>query len=436
MQNNENAPAPGLDPAAKGTAQDSAQAVPPSSSKARGQFDLLGKRAKEPKPKMLYVAVALIIVLALSFIGGLWWWAMNEFGRSSSGVDETNVTADASLQTPTAEDTVMQKYKEAELQKQQEEENRLRKQKEDQEALERNKATPPAETPPPANNGGNSNNEGAAPPVQTPLQRKLSGGGFTSLKVQDSSSYVAASSGTGESTRPQSGPPGGDVTESLSGGLGGGGGSSRASLGQLSGTGFAPASARLAPPGKYLLSHGTYGRCVLYTEIITENPGLIDCRLADPIYSANGETVIAEAGAKMTGEQRVQVKPGQQTVFTSWTELETSSGVRAPINSLGAGPMGASGTAAWIDYHYKERFGGAVALTLIQDLLTGVVNKTQKSDSGGFTVNNSEQNVESMASKVLDNSINIENTGHILPGTVLTVIFARDIDFSTVFENR
>ncbi|RMT50895.1 Conjugal transfer protein [Pseudomonas savastanoi] len=41
-----------------------------------------------------------------------------------------------------------------------------------------------------------------------------------------------------------------------------------------------------------------------------------------------------------------------------------------------------------------------------------------------------------MANKALDNTINIPDTAHLLPGTVITVIVARDIDFSSVFENR
>ena len=53
-----------------------------------------------------------------------------------------------------------------------------------------------------------------------------------------------------------------------------------------------------------------------------------------------------------------------------------------------------------------------------------------------YTVNNSEQNVEDMASKALENSINIPPTGYLLPGTIMTVIITRDVDFSTVFTRR
>jgi type IV secretion system protein VirB10 len=98
--------------------------------------------------------------------------------------------------------------------------------------------------------------------------------------------------------------------------------------------------------------------------------------------------------------------------------------------------MGASGTEAWIDHHWKQKFQGAVMLSIFQDGMQALVNSTQKSSGSGYTVNNSEQNVESMASKVLDSSINVADTGHVLAGTVINVIIARDIDFSTVYENR
>ncbi|EPN73872.1 conjugal transfer protein, partial [Pseudomonas syringae pv. actinidiae ICMP 19079] len=281
---------------------------------------------------------------------------------------------------------------------------------------------------------------GQNPPVeQTPRQRKL---GREMLVTSED----AQGTGAGN-TQPQqqsgeqpSLPPSmlADIQGGSSSGLGGESSSrKRSSLSNLGGTTFAPAKAYLAPNRKYLVSHNTYTRCALYTEIISTHPGMVDCRLTDPLYSADGSTVIAAAGDKLTGEQTVQVGPGETSVFTTWQELETQSGVRAKLDSLGAGPMGASGTEAWINRHYMQRFGGAVMLSFIQDALQAASNTTQKSSgSGGYTVNNSEQNVESMANKALDSTINIPDTAHLLPGTVITVIVARDIDFSSVFENR
>jgi type IV secretion system protein VirB10 len=58
---------------------------------------------------------------------------------------------------------------------------------------------------------------------------------------------------------------------------------------------------------------------------------------------------------------------------------------------------------------------------------------TQKNNSS-FTFNNSESTANNMASKVLDNYINITSTGYVPPAQVINVIVAQDIDFSSVFK--
>jgi type IV secretion system protein VirB10 len=215
---------------------------------------------------------------------------------------------------------------------------------------------------------------------------------------------------------------------------------SRGALGSLGASSFAPSQAYLAPDGKYLLRNNTYARCALYTEVITEHESLLSCYLVAPLYSSNGSTLLADAGARLTGEQRVEMKPGQAQVFTQWNDLEVDSGVedvpnvRVRFDALGTGPMGASGTKGWIDNKYAERYGGALVLSSWKDLMQAAVNTTQNNSE--FSFNNTEQSVEDIASKALDANINIKPVGYLLPGTVINVTIARDIDFSTVYENR
>lgn len=206
-------------------------------------------------------------------------------------------------------------------------------------------------------------------------------------------------------------------------------------LDNLSGAEYVKVKARLAPSPKYLLKRLTNFQCVLYTAIKTDYPGFVSCRLTRPLYSADGSLILAEAGAELTGEQRVEIKAGQTSVFTVWTELDTSPGVRASLNALGTDAMGRSGTDAYIDNHYGQRFGGAVMLSFVKDALASAANLTKKSGNG-YNVSNSEHNAEDMASKALENSINIPPTGYVLPGTVLNVIVAHDIDFSSVYTTR
>lgn len=431
MQNNEIAP----DPAASSIGSGSER----QAEKARGgAFDVRNKRSSA-KPIKIYVMGGILALVAISAFFGMWAYVIGLMKEGSSNVDESKAVADATLAAPTVKDDSMKRLKAEKLKRMEED-----RQKEEAETAKKQQETapPPASTKTasstaPANRGANAATE------MTPEQRKLGGGVMLTANMNDASSYSGGVAGSSGASGPgRTAPPGSASTPDSSsesmGGLGGGVGlSSRGSLSNLSGPEFTPALATLAPSGKYLLAHGTYGRCALYPEIVTEQPGIIDCRLTDPLYSADGSTVIAEAGDKLTGVQQVQMVAGQQNVFTTWTELETASGARAQLNSLGAGPMGASGTKAWIDNHYAQRYGGAVMLSFIQDALQAASNTTQPSSgAGGYTINNTEQNVASMADKALDSTINIPPTGYILPGTVITVIVARDIDFSSVFENR
>jgi type IV secretion system protein VirB10 len=413
------------------TGNDGAEPARPA-EKARGSFDVRGKR--EARPIKTYVMIGALLLILFGGVVGVWTFFIGKMTQSSSEIDESKAVADATLNAKTSSDDSMKQHKAEKLKKLEEEE-----QKKQEQEVPTKQQEAPAKPPTNFNTAQTSPGMQDAPPKLTPAQRKLGGGVMLQANVNDVSSYPGASGGTPNVPSQSSADRSpGDSSDLPLASLGGSSGSSsRGSLGDLSGPDFASTKATLAPAGKYLLSHGTYGRCALYPEIITEHPGLVDCRLTEPLYSADGSTVIAEAGSRMSGLQKVQMTAGQASVFTAWTSLETTAGVRAQLNSLGAGPMGASGTKAWIDNHYAQRYGGAVMLSFIQDALKAASNTTQRSSgSGGYTINSSEQNVASMADKALDSTINIPPTGYILPGTVITVIVARDIDFSAVYENH
>ncbi|MCY1388589.1 Bacterial conjugation TrbI-like protein [compost metagenome] len=400
----------------------------PDSSLARGAFDLRAKREKKPGQwKILVGAIGGVLAFLVLAIGGV--KLIMGSGPKANAVDESTVEADAALQRKEANDDAyekMLKQKRLQMQKEQAEKDRQAKLKEEERASAQASADtadkPPGKDAGAASSAKTSTRGSSKKEPQTPAERRLASG------------VIIQPVGGKGSSNARAKPAEEDAEDQPAGG------SERSELNNLGGTRFASTKAKQAPDGTYLLAHNTYARCALYTEIITDNPALIECRLTDPLYSANGKTVLAEAGARLFGEQRTLMKQGQQRVFTAWTEMEANNGsdkpVRVRLDSLGAGPMGASGTQAWIDNHWGERIGGALMLSLFQDVMAGISNATQKGNQDGFTVNNTEQNVEGMGEKVLDNTINIPPTAYILPGTVMTVIVARDIDFSTVYQNR
>jgi type IV secretion system protein VirB10 len=401
----------------------------------RGDFALQKRKGVSDKQRRIIVVLGVGIPIVLGIIGLIIWMAINAIQAGSQDIDISQVKPDPALAVkPTLDDDMAA----------------FQKQIAEKEAKAAEKTTQAQESPStnlPDNkpeDKGRGQNSGATDTHSDAKLRRLSGGVLAVLSDQNAGN--ASRGGSGDSSRTDypiseneekiralaNSDPQSLVSQYADAGQGASGGSFED---KLAGTEFAPARAYLVPPRKYLLRHNTYARCVLYTEIVTDHPGLIDCRLTNPLYSADGTVVLAEAGDILTGEQRVEVKPGQSRVFTSWTELETSSGVRARLNSLGAGPLGASGTDAWIDNHYAKRFGGAVMLSFIQDAFQTMSNATAKNNST-YSFDNSSSNAEDMASKALENSINIPPTAFIPPGTVLTVIVARDIDFSSVFTTR
>lgn len=394
--------------------------TPVESQLARGAFDLRAGRRKDTGKLKLFLQIGVFLLLVLAVLVAIWVKVLSSVG-SDDEIDESSVVADAALQREEAGDESLEKLQERKrLQMQKEEAERIR-QAELARQQERQQAPPTQAKDQEQRTADSQERRGASRKSDKPTaaERRMMGG------VLLQASNGSPGGRTGNASQGDEEPAGSGSDE-------------RASLTRLGGTRFASTQARLAPEGTYLLSRNTYARCALYTEIITENPALVECHLTDPLYSANGKTMLAAAGARLFGEQRVAIRPGQQQVFTAWTEMEVNNGdqpVRVQLDSLGAGPLGASGTKAWIDHHYKDRFGGAVVLSLIQDALQMLSNTTQES-SDGYTINNSERNAESMAEKALDHSINIPPTGYILPGTVITVIVARDLDFSTVYQNR
>lgn len=394
----------------------------------RGDFNLLGvKKDKKPRAKIILVigGGVLFIILTIGIIFYSAYSAMN--ANKHEEIDESKVKPDAALAAKPITDDDIQKKRDLIIKQRQEEERKKREQEEQEQQRK-----PPSPS-------GNVVTEDAQP--NQAYLRKLTGG----VLVQDSGSGGSGSSSTasaGTGTDPDeqrikayanAEPVTPDFDNSAL--LGTPKDNSRGSLSDLKGTSYAPTAAYLSPERKFLLKRKANVRCALYNAVKTNHPGFVKCILTQPLYSSDGSVILAEAGAELDGEQKVEMRPGQSSVFTTWTDLETTAGVRANLNALGTGAMGESGTEAYVDNHYGERFGGAVMLSFIQDAFASAANATKKNNST-YSFDNSESNAENMASKALENSINIPPTGYVLPGTVINVIVAQDVDFTSVFKTR
>ncbi len=252
-------------------------------------------------------------------------------------------------------------------------------------------------------------------PKQTPMDRKLMG-----------SVLVAFEGGNGGDTGGGSGgearPVGFTDTENSGSSFGD----------KLKPTTTFEATAQKRADSTYLLSKGTNIPCTLDTQIITTHAGFTRCLVTKDVYSANGKVLLLERGSKLVGEQTSALLQGQARVFVLWNEVETPNGVRVNIASTGAGQLGAAGHGARVNYHFFQRFGGAMLISLISDIADNLTSRSKGNDN--ITFENANTTAEEMATEALKNSINIPPTGYVNQGSLINVMVARDVDFSKVYE--
>ncbi|QRQ83279.1 type IV secretion system protein VirB10 [Paralysiella testudinis] len=226
-------------------------------------------------------------------------------------------------------------------------------------------------------------------------------------------------------------------TETSTGLFGGGNRSEGTSFGsRLQPTVTAGVAAERRGDTTFLLAKGTNIQCALETRIITTQPGFTRCQTVQDIYSADGKVLLLERGSKIIGEQTAALVQGQARVFALWNEVETPVGVKVSLASPGSGALGEGGHAAKVNYHFWQRFGGAIMISLISDLSDNLSNR-QKSTNGNnntITYENSSEAAQQMATEALRNSINIPPTGTVNQGSLINIMVARDVDFRSVYE--
>jgi type IV secretion system protein VirB10 len=290
----------------------------------------------------------------------------------------------------------------------------------------------------------------AGPVVITPWDRKMSDG-----LMLEKAGYVGTVGGGVGSAGAQTARPVGDnpALQALNqaqarlqadmarmGQVGGAGGTAAVSdlSSSLKPTALASANAGILPNLDYLLKKGTDIPCPLKTGIDSTLPGFLTCIVMSDVYSANGRTLLIERGATMFGERRTELKQGQARTWVLWSRIDNPSGIYAELDSPGTDAMGYSGIPGDVDNHFLERFGGAIMVSLISDVTSFLVARENSSSSGssgtGFTLNNTTQGPQNLATEVLRNSVNLPPTLRTLPGTITHVLVARDVSFEGVYR--
>lgn len=184
-----------------------------------------------------------------------------------------------------------------------------------------------------------------------------------------------------------------------------------------------------------VITKGSTIDCVLNTKFDSSVIGMITCSVTRNVYSASGRVVLIDRGSKVTGEYKGGLQQGQNRVFILWNRIETPKGVIIDINSPAAGALGEAGADGRIDSKFLKRFGGAMLVSLVNDLGRAVSEAAaEKTIGGDVNLEDSANTAQQMASAELEKSINIPPSLIKHQGDRVSIFVARDVYFGNVYE--
>lgn len=265
-------------------------------------------------------------------------------------------------------------------------------------------------------------------PAQLALDRRLSGPVLTRTAEQSSSTAMVGAVEEGGPTPYSSAPPfahpvsdasrepsqRGETLDSL-----------------LKETPTPTVTARVLPTQRFLLPKGAFIDCTLETAINSSLPGMTTCITATDTYSADGTVVLLERGTKLSGETRGAVQAGSPRLFVLWDEARTPAGIVVPLASPGTDELGRSGLSGSIDWHWWQRFGSALLISVIDGAIQAA---TQRSDSATVQLNPSGGS--DVIANILRSDMDIAPTVNKPQGDRIQILVARDVDFRSVYVLR
>ena len=183
---------------------------------------------------------------------------------------------------------------------------------------------------------------------------------------------------------------------------------------------------------------GTTLRCVLSARIISEADGFTSCVLTEPVYSANGRSLLLPRGSKIYGSY--QARPKGDRIEVVWDRVVTPDNVDVNMSSPGVDGLGSAGVPGHLDSHWASRITSAVMVSLLSDAFKYAAAENGPASatiSQGVVVvspfeSNTARTLDRIANQAAEQAMSRPPTVTINQGTVLNVYVARDVDFSEV----
>ncbi|TQK07823.1 TrbI/VirB10 family protein [Herbaspirillum sp. SJZ107] len=198
---------------------------------------------------------------------------------------------------------------------------------------------------------------------------------------------------------------------------------------------FSAAHAYMVPDPTLIMTRGKVIPCTLVPAIDTTLAGMVTCLTGEDATGADNKVSLMDRGTVCVGQQGGGVTHGQRRVGIIWQRCETPQHVLVPLESGATDALGRPGLSGQVDNHFWDRFGAAIALSLISDIgpyLTAVRQGGDNNTTIAFP--NILNGPQAVMGEVLKNTMDIRPTITAPQGARVLIYLAGDIDFRDVYQ--
>jgi type IV secretion system protein VirB10 len=198
--------------------------------------------------------------------------------------------------------------------------------------------------------------------------------------------------------------------------------------------GYSAARAYMLPDPALMMTRGKVIPCTVVPAIDTTLTGTVTCVTAVDATSADNNVSLMDRGTYCVGKQGGGVMHGQRRVGIIWQRCETPQHALVPLDSDAADSLGRPGIPGAVDNHFWDRFGAAIALSLITDIGPYLIATAQRGNGNTTIAFPTITGPQEIMSEVLKSTVDIRPTITAPQASQVLIYLAGDIDFRDVYE--
>jgi type IV secretion system protein VirB10 len=197
---------------------------------------------------------------------------------------------------------------------------------------------------------------------------------------------------------------------------------------------FTASRAFMLPDPTLMMTRGMVIPCTVQPATDTTLAGTVTCITGEDATGADNKVSLMDRGTICTGKQSGGVVHGQRRIGFIWDRCRTPQNVLIPLDANATDSLGRPGVPGEVDSHFWDRFGGAIALSLITDIGPYLVATKQGGSNNTTVAFPTITGPQQVMSDVLKSTVDIPPTIHGPHGARVLIYLAGDLDFRDVYQ--